>query len=53
MKVTSQMFSLTSLMPMFCPANTVLKLTLRRPMQMRPHLSDGDRLIVEGVVQLI
>ena len=37
MKVTSQTFSLTSFTPTFCPANTRLRLILRRPMQMRPQ----------------
>lgn len=39
-EVTSQIFSLTSLMPLmptFCPANTMLRLILRRPMQIRPQ----------------
>jgi hypothetical protein len=38
MKVTSQIFSLTSVTPMLWPAKTALKLILRRPMQMRPQL---------------
>jgi hypothetical protein len=36
-KLTSQIFSLTSVMPTFWPANTPLELILRRPMQIRPH----------------
>ena len=35
MKVAGQIFSLTSLMPTFCPANTILRLILRRPTQIR------------------
>ena len=38
MKVTSQIFSATSLMPTFCPANTWLKFIFLQPMQMRPQL---------------
>lgn len=37
MKLTSQIVSATCLTPMPCPAKTVLKLILRRSMQMRPH----------------
>jgi hypothetical protein len=37
MKVTSQTFSLTSFTPTFCPAYTLLRLILRRPVQMRPQ----------------
>jgi hypothetical protein len=36
-KLTSQILSLPSLMLTFWPAKTVLRLILRRPMQMRPH----------------
>jgi hypothetical protein len=38
MKLTSQILSLTSLTPTFCPANTKLRLILRRPMQMQPQV---------------
>ena len=38
MKLTSQILSATSLMPTFWPAKTMLKLILRRPMQMRPQV---------------
>ena len=37
MNVTSQMRSLTSLTPTFWPANTVLRLILRGPKQIRPQ----------------
>jgi hypothetical protein len=37
-KLTSHTLSLPSLMPTFWPANTVLRLILRRPMQIRPQL---------------
>ncbi len=38
LKLTSQIFSLTSLIPTFCPANTVLRLIFRLPTQIRPQL---------------
>lgn len=37
MKLTSQIWSATSRMPVCWPAKTVLKFILRRPMQIRPH----------------
>ena len=37
MKVTSQILSLTSLIPTFCPAKAWLRLILRLPRQMRPQ----------------
>jgi len=38
MKLTSQICSLTCLMPTLWPAKTVLRLILRRLKQMRPHV---------------
>src|SRR5687767_13878641 len=37
-RVTSQIFSATYLMPTFSPANTKLRLILRRPIQIRPQV---------------
>jgi len=47
-KLTSEIFSLTALMPTSWPVNTLLQLILRRPMQI-PALRDGDGAISEGV----
>ena len=52
MKLTSQICSLTSLTPTFWPAKTVLRLIFASPKQMRPQLGDGDRAIVERVLEL-
>lgn len=38
MKVTSQICSSICLMPIFWPANTVLRFTLRWLKQIRPHV---------------
>ncbi len=44
MKVTSQMRSVTFLIPTFRPAKTLLGLILRRTKQVRPWAVTGDRL---------
>jgi hypothetical protein len=63
MKLTSQICSLTCLMPTFCPANTVLRLIFCRLKQMRPHERwhedgtfdqlDAEDSIKAGVLQII
>ena len=50
-KFTSQTLSLTSLMPTFWPANTMLRLILRLPKHRRPH-SVCDGHIMDRVMQL-
>jgi hypothetical protein len=48
-KLTSQIRSLTSLIPRFCPAKTVLRLILYADPS---ALGDGDGLVMEGVLEV-
>ena len=52
MKLTSQIFSLTSLMPTFWPANTVLRLIFASTEADAAAVGDRDGAIVEGILEV-